>query len=182
MAVKNQILDMTPLGMHFTVLNSSTDTAGKSLELHWKLSAKCNMEKPLVHIHPNAIETYEVLEGEMEFFIADEWVAAKKGDKFTVKKGIKHAFRNPTGQVVQVFNTHQPALKMEGYFEAVCQVLDVLTEQRSKALKMNLKGMIHFSALMNQFREEIISVDPPDIAVRVLGYIAKLKGVAYGTG
>jgi mannose-6-phosphate isomerase-like protein (cupin superfamily) len=67
------------------------------------------MKNPLVHLHPNAIETYEVLESEMEFFFKDKWLAAKKGDKLTVPKGTTHAFRNPTEKIVTVFNTHQPA-------------------------------------------------------------------------
>lgn len=66
MATKDQILDMTPLGMKFTVLQASSDTGGKSLDLHWELLSKCNMKDPLVPVHPHAIETYEVLEGEME--------------------------------------------------------------------------------------------------------------------
>jgi hypothetical protein len=69
MARKNQLLDMSPLGMKFTVLQSGEDTGGKSLDLHWELLPGCNMKDPLVHTHPNAIETYEILEGEMEFFI-----------------------------------------------------------------------------------------------------------------
>ena len=69
MAIKNQVLDMTPVGMKFTVLKTSIDTNGKSLDLHWDLLPGCNMKDPLVHVHPNDIETYELLEGEMEFYI-----------------------------------------------------------------------------------------------------------------
>ena len=57
MATKNQILDMTPVGMQFTVLQSAADTGGKSLDLHWELLPHCNMKDPLVHVHPHAIET-----------------------------------------------------------------------------------------------------------------------------
>jgi mannose-6-phosphate isomerase-like protein (cupin superfamily) len=163
MAVKNQILDMTPLGMKFTVLQTGADTDGKSLDLHWELFPGCNMKDPLVHIHPNAIETYEVLEGEMEFFVKDQWIKAKKGDKLLVPIGVAHTFRNPTDQVVTVFNTHEPALQMETYFEEVCQVLDAV------------------GVLMSRFRPEIIAVNPPDFAVRILGFVAKLIGIRYGS-
>jgi len=67
MVTKNQILDMSPLGMIFTVLKTGNDTGGRSLDLHWELLPGCNMKDPLVHIHPHALETYEVLEGEMEY-------------------------------------------------------------------------------------------------------------------
>ena len=177
MVIKDQILDMTPLGMKFTVLQSAADTNGRSLDLHWELLPGCNMKDPLVHTHPHAIETYEILEGNMEFFIKDKWIPAKKDDKLSVPVGVMHAFRNPTDKVVKVFNTHEPALKMENYFEDVCKVVDTLTENKKKELKMDLKGMIFFSTLMNKYRREIIAKNPPDIAVRILGFIGMLKGI-----
>ncbi len=166
MAFKGQILDLMPLGMKFTVLKSGADTQGKSLDLHWELMPGCNMKDPLVHIHPSAIETYEVLEGEMEFFIKDKWLIAKKGDKLTVPKGVTHAFRNPTQGTVTVYNTHQPALRMENYFEDVCKVLDKLTAGRRKSFKMNFKAMLYMSVLMKNYREEIIAKTPPDAAIK----------------
>lgn len=179
MATKNQILDMTPVGMKFTVLQAGADTGGKSLDLHWELLPRCNMKDPFVHTHPYAIETYEVLEGEMEFFVKDTWQVAKKGDKLTVPKGVTHAFRNPTDKIVTVYNTHQPALRMEYYFEDVCKVLDKVTDDRTKEFKMNLKSMLYMSVLMGNYRNEIIAKNPPDAAIRILGLISKLMGIKY---
>jgi mannose-6-phosphate isomerase-like protein (cupin superfamily) len=179
MATKNQLLDMTPIGMRFTVLQTSADTEGKSLDLHWELLPGCNMKDPLVHTHPDAIETYEVLEGEMEFFVKDKWVTAKKGDQLTVPKGVTHTFRNPTDKIVTVYNTHQPALKMEEYFEDVCKVLDKITDNRKNGYKMNLKTMLYMSVLMNNYRAEIIAKNPPDAAIKVLGFVAKLLRINY---
>jgi mannose-6-phosphate isomerase-like protein (cupin superfamily) len=170
---------MSPVGMRFTVLKTAADTDGKSLDLHWDLLPHCNMKDPLVHIHPNAIETYEILEGEMEFFIKDKWVKAKKGDKLAVPMGITHAFRNPTDQVVQVYNTHQPALRMENYFEDVCRVLDKLTNNRTEDFKMNLRTKFYMGVLMNNYRKEIIARSPPDLAIRILGALGKLAGTRY---
>jgi len=179
MAIKNQIFDMTPLGMKFTVLQNSAATGGKSLDLHWELSPGCNMSDPLIHTHPNAIETYEILEGEMEFFVKDKWLPAKKSDKLTVPKGITHAFRNPSGKIVTVFNTHQPAFKMEYYFEDVCKVLNKLTDNRKKDFKMNLKAMLYMGVLMNNYRDDIVAKSPPDAAIKILGYIGKLMQLNY---
>jgi hypothetical protein len=41
MATKGQLLDMSPVGMKFTVLQSGADTEGKSLDLHWELLPGC---------------------------------------------------------------------------------------------------------------------------------------------
>lgn len=179
MTALKKTLDMTPLGMKFTVLKNSTQTNGKSLDLHWELLPGCNMKDPLVHTHPKAIETYEVLEGEMEFFIKDKWVKARKGDKLTVPIGVTHAFRNPTNKIVTVLNTHQPALKMEEYFEDVCKVLDKVTKNRTKEFKMNLKAKLYLGVLMNNYRNDIIAINPPDFAVKILGYIGKKMGIKY---
>lgn len=179
MAIKNQVLDMTPIGMRFRVVKAAADTQGQSLDLHWELLPGCNMKDPLVHIHPHAIETYEILEGEMEFFLKDKWISATKGDQLTVPKGVPHAFRNPSGKIVRVFNTHQPAFRMEQYFVEVCMVLDKLTEKQTKDFKMNLNAKLYMGLLMNRFRHEIIAKDPPDVMIRVLGTVGKWMGLTY---
>jgi mannose-6-phosphate isomerase-like protein (cupin superfamily) len=179
MAAENQILDLTPMLMKFTVLQTSEDTGGKSLDLHWDLYPGCNMKDPLVHVHPHAIETYEVLEGEMEFFIKDKWIKAQKGDNLTVPIGVAHAFRNPTDKIVKVFNTHQPALKMGEYFEDVSKVLNIVTDNRQKGFKMNFKTMLYMGVLMGRYRNEIVAKSPPDFAIKILGFIAKILGINY---
>lgn len=180
MVVKDQILDITPLGMIFKVIAGKNDTEGKSLDLEWQLLPKCNMADPLFHIHPEAIETYHILEGEMEFFIKDRWITAKTGDKLKVDKGVKHAFRNPTDSVVKVFNTHEPALDMEEYFEDVCKVVAIVKNKNTNTVNMkNLKTLLFFGALMRNYRKEIIAVDPPDFLVRILGTFSKLIGIDY---
>lgn len=180
MVRKDQVLDMSPIGMIFTVVKSKADTDGKSLDLKWDLLPKCNMADSLYHIHPEAIETYHVLEGDMEFYVKDKWIKATKGDKLTVEKGVKHNFRNPSNSIVRVYNTHEPAFDMESYFEDVCKVIDRASDNRTKAFNLkNLKTMMLFGVLMNNYRKEIIAVDPPDFIVRNAGKIAKLVGVDY---
>ncbi len=180
MAVKDQVLDMSPLGMIFTVIKSSEDTNGKSLDLAWDLLPQCNMIDPLYHIHPEAIETYHILEGEMEFYISDKWITATKGDKLRVEIGVKHAFRNPTDKIVKVYNTHEPALKMAEYFEDVCKVVDLAKNKNTNRVSMkNIKTLLLFGTLMMNYRQEIIAVDPPDFLVRLLGSISRFLGIDY---
>jgi mannose-6-phosphate isomerase-like protein (cupin superfamily) len=176
---EQKILDLSPLGMKFTVLKDARDTNGQSLDLNWELLPGCNMKDPLVHTHPNAIETYEILDGEMEFFIKDRWVKAKTGDKLSVPKGVTHAFRNPTNKTVKVYNTHQPALKMEEYFEDIEKILDKVTRHRTKDFKMDLNTKLYMGLLMNRYRNDIVAVKPPDFAIRILGFVAKLIGMKY---
>jgi mannose-6-phosphate isomerase-like protein (cupin superfamily) len=180
MAVKNQILDMSPLGMIFMVVKSKEDTEGKSLDLEWELLPQCNMVDPLYHIHPEAIETYHILEGEMEFFIKDKWITAREGDKLKVDIGVKHAFRNPTDNIVKVYNTHEPAFDMEDYFEDVCKLVELAKNRKTNKVSMkNLKTLLLFGMLMKNYRKEIIAVNPPDFIVRTLGTIASILRIDY---
>lgn len=78
-----------------------------------------------------------------------------------------------------VYNTHQPALRMEHYFEDVCKVLDRVTENRQSAFRMNLKTMLYMGVLMNNYRNEIIAKRPPDFAIKLLGGVARRAGIRY---
>lgn len=180
MATKGQVLDMSPLGMIFTVVKSKEDSNGKSLDLEWELLPQCNMVDPLYHVHPEAIETYHILEGEMEFYVKDKWISARQGDKLKVDIGVKHAFRNPSDKIVKVYNTHEPAFSMEDYFEDVCKVVKLAKNKKTNKVSMkNFKTLLLFGVLMNNYRKEIIAVNPPDFLVRILGAIAKILRINY---
>lgn len=45
------------------------------------------MKDSLVHAHPNAIETYKIVKGEMEFFIKDKWATAKNEISLLFRQG-----------------------------------------------------------------------------------------------
>jgi len=175
MAVKNQVFDMTPLGMKFTVLKSSEDTHGKSLDLQWEVLPGCGMKHALVHSHPNAKETYEVLEGEVEFFVKDEWIRARKGDRFILSQGIAHSFRNPNRKTATLFNSREPALEMENYFEDVCKLINKLTHNGKKKLRMNLRTKKLMTELMNDYKNEIVPEYAPGVLVIMLTRFKKFK-------
>jgi hypothetical protein len=99
--------------------------------------------------------------------------------ELSVPKGVAHTFRNPTQKIVKVYNTHQPALKMEEYFRDVVKLLDKVTGNKTREFEMNFNAKLHLGVLMNNYRDEIIAVNPPDLAVRIMGYIGKLKGIKF---
>jgi hypothetical protein len=44
---------------------------------------------------------------------------------------------------------------------------------------MNLKAKLYLGVLMNNYRNDIIAISPPDFAVKILGYIGKITGLKY---
>jgi hypothetical protein len=44
---------------------------------------------------------------------------------------------------------------------------------------MNLRAMLYMSVLLNNYRNEIIAKDPPDMAIKALGIVAGLLKMNY---
>jgi mannose-6-phosphate isomerase-like protein (cupin superfamily) len=167
-------LDCTELGMVMTIVKSSKDTDGKSLEMEWVLSP--NSGGTPVHIHPAATETYEILSGELEVFKRNKWTTAKAGEKVTIEKGVPHTFKNTTNEFVRVYNTHQPAMEFEGFFRGLHKFAKSgLVEDG----KMTFKSIIGISTLWTNYSKEIVSVKPPSFVMKVLGFYGRLTGMNF---
>jgi quercetin dioxygenase-like cupin family protein len=71
---------------------------------------------PPPHVHTREDETFYVLEGEIEFLLGDEIVAAGPGDFVNVPRGTVHRFLNAGDETARMILTFTPA-GMEGFFE-----------------------------------------------------------------
>jgi uncharacterized cupin superfamily protein len=74
------------------------------------------MPGPPVHLHPSSEESFNVLEGELEFFIDGEWSAVGAGGSATVPAGVPHTLRNASDEPVKAVTRVRPALTAEGFF------------------------------------------------------------------
>ncbi|MCC9168113.1 cupin domain-containing protein [Pontibacter harenae] len=167
-------LDCKELGMVMTIVKSSKDTNGKSLEMEWTLSP--NSGGTPIHIHPTAIETYEILSGELEVFKKDKWITAKAGEKIIIEKGEPHTFKNTTDEIVRVYNTHQPAMEFENFFKGLHKFAK---SGLIKDGKMNFKSIVGISTLWTNYPKEIVSVKPPLFVMKLMGCYGKLIGINF---
>jgi mannose-6-phosphate isomerase-like protein (cupin superfamily) len=175
MLTANQTLDMKPIGMVFQIVKTPADTNGRTLEMEWQLMP--NASGTPVHIHPNAEESYRVLEGQLELNINGKWQILRSGEEATVTAGTPHTFRNPINAVTRVYNTHSPAMKFDEYFEALSSIVNKLSGGNQEKLKMSLNVATHLSMLMKKYPEEIVSVNPPDFVMSLLNIIGKIRGL-----
>lgn len=166
---------MTPIGMVFRVVKTPADTAGKSLEMEWELLP--GSDGTPVHIHPGARESYTVIEGQLEVNINGKWRLLQAGESATVEKGAPHTFRNLSGGITRVYNTHSPALRFDEYFEGLHHTVDKLSGGGKGPLKMNLNVATHLCMLMKKYGAEIVSVSPPRIIVSLLNVLGKMRGI-----
>jgi mannose-6-phosphate isomerase-like protein (cupin superfamily) len=174
MLTANQTLDMTPMGMIFHIVKTPADTNGQSMEMEWELLPKA--EGTPLHIHPRAKESYKVLAGKLEININGKWQLLQQGEEVTVPEGTPHTFRNPLNSVSRVYNTHSPAMRFDEFFEGLSNLANKLSGGKEK-LKVNFNVATHLSMLMKKYKEEIVSVNPPNPVVSLLNIIGKMRGL-----
>jgi hypothetical protein len=56
-------------------------------------------------------------------------------------------------------------------------VVSRLSQGSKEKLKINLNSATHLSMLMKKYKEEIVSVNPPNFIVSVLNRIGKIQGL-----
>lgn len=162
------------IGMTMVFLNNETHTDGKSFDMEWEVFP--HADGPPIHIHPNAIETYEILAGEMEFYINGKWIKATKGDKLVAEMGQPHTFRNRSNDIARVFNTHQPALNYKGFFTGLHNFSQSGLVKKGK---MTFKGILGISTLYTNYPNEIVSINPPAFVMKALSRLGKILGINF---
>ena len=60
------------------------------------------------HVHEDRVDSFYVLEGEVEFTVEDEVVRAGPGTFVLAPPGTRHGFRNPGPGQARVLNLHAP--------------------------------------------------------------------------
>ena len=165
------VLDLTPIGAVFRIKKTAAETEGRSFEMEWELAPETGGTP--VHIHPHAVETYEVLQGELDLFIAGIWRTLGPGEKVVVNPGVPHTFRNASQVAARVYNTHEPAMRFDEYFEGLERIVNSAVPPDGKVTP---KAILYLSVLMNSFKDEIRSVQPPYIVTRIFAALGKLLG------
>ena len=165
------VLDLEPLKTRFIIRKTAGDTDGRSFEMEWELGPKTGGTP--VHIHPHALETYEVLDGALDVYVDGAWRTLTAGEKLAVEEGMPHTFRNASDSITRVYNTHQPAMDFASYFAGLQDLVTrgVITEKG-----VTLKAVIHLAMLMTSHPDEIVSVRPPAVVMRALAFAGRLVG------
>lgn len=165
------VLDLGPLRTKFYIKKTAAETDGQSFEMEWDLGP--NTGGTPVHIHPSAVETYEVLEGELDVYVDGVWRTLESGETLTVERGVPHTFRNASDRLTRVYNTHAPAMEFANYFEGLDKLANsgVISSSR-----MTAKAILALSAHMSNHTDEIKTVRPPYVVMRALGFLGRLLG------
>jgi len=66
-------------------------------------------EGPDPHAHDDHVDSFYVLEGEVDFLAGDEWLRLPAGSFVAAPIGVTHGFANRDGQRARLLNIHAPS-------------------------------------------------------------------------
>ena len=143
MARAGQTVENPATGERVTFVKTAADTAGELLvmELEWPRPG----ERAPEHVHPEAEERYEVIEGTAAFRIGGDERTGNPGDVIVVPPGTPHLAWNPTQEPVRLKVEFRPALRWEEFVERLFALTPVT----------GLPDRHRIAALLREFRREI---------------------------
>jgi mannose-6-phosphate isomerase-like protein (cupin superfamily) len=164
-----QVLDFHPaLGLRCGVTTPAAATGGEYVEMD--CTADPGMET-IVHKHPEADETYQVVSGALDVLFQGEWRTLRAGNTFTVPRGEVHAFRNSGAEAVRFINRHAPALGFQDHLETVHRLV--------RAGKIRGVGdprsLIYMCMSAVRHRPDV-AVKPPQRVVNLMAGVGRLLG------
>ncbi len=168
------VLDLGPLGLKFYIRKTAAETNGQSFEMDMELVPQTTAG--IIHIHPHAIESYEVLQGKFDVYINGDWKTLLVGEKAVVNKGVPHTFRNSSNETSRVYNTHQPAMRFDQFFEALYRLANSGVSNSRQRRQRTFKAILYVSVVYTSYKDEIQSVRPPYAVMQVLGFVGRLLG------
>lgn len=168
---QNRILDFAAAGMWWEITQSTNDTKGALFEAINVLVP--GFEGPPLHIHPQAEESYQVLEGTLDVCIDGQWRQVGPGETAIVAAGIAHTLKNDHPEPVRLINVHKPALDYERFFRRMQALI------ASGKLTLPPKGfgsLVRISMLFVEHSKEIKSASPPHNVMRFFAFVGNLLG------
>ena len=70
------------------------------------------------HFHKQHVDSFYVLEGELEITVAGEIVHVRAGDLVHAPPGVVHSFRNASSERAHFLNVHAPGMRFDEYMRA----------------------------------------------------------------
>src|SRR5689334_11164225 len=119
---------------------------------------------PPPHVHPNGDERFAVEQGQVEFLVGRDKVAAAPGDELLVPRGTRHAFKN-VGSTEAIFKaelTPEPSGKGEGFFRETADAAQRGMYTR-RGIPTGPRAALHLLAILDRYQDFALISNPPPV-------------------
>lgn len=168
---QDRILDFAAAGMWWEITQSTKDTHGAFLEAINVLVP--GFEGPPLHVHPEAEESYHILEGTLDVNINGHWQELGPGESATVPAGVVHTLKNAHPVAVRLLNVHKPALSYERMFR---RMHALIASGKLTLPPKNFGSLVRISMLFVEHETEIKSASPPHGVMRFFAFVGNMLG------
>ena len=163
--------------MRFIQPDHVDDTAapGRRQTLRIECWSPASDEREPNHTHPEQVSGFEIISGELAFWVDGKEFRAGPGETVTVPPAVNHRFWNPSDTEAHYVGTFGPALDTRHFFEVLFRLAN-----EGKLGKGGMPKPLHLPVLFRAFGREIRPTSPPwpltRLTIAALGPIAVLRG------
>jgi quercetin dioxygenase-like cupin family protein len=163
-------LDFHPaMGMRWEITRTTEETSGELFESTNWLDAR--LQGPPVHMHPNADESFEVIEGSFEVFKNGTWTTLSPGETATFTAGVPHTFRNAGDEPAKIVTRIRPAGRSEAFFRDIHRGIH---SGKVKRLPPNgPRAAIYAALLYERYPDEIRPTGALKVVFKALALVGK---------
>jgi quercetin dioxygenase-like cupin family protein len=164
-------LDFHPvMGMRWEITRGTEQTDGKLFEATNWLDAR--LPGPPFHVHPNAEESFEVIEGSLDVCKGGEWTTLQSGETAIIPAGVQHTFRNASDDPAKVVTRIRPAGRSEGFFRDMHRLID---EGKAKRFPPKDPGTAIYAAMLyDRYPDEIRATGALKVVFKTLAFVGKV--------
>ncbi|MFL5907934.1 MAG: cupin domain-containing protein [Solirubrobacterales bacterium] len=168
MAKTGDVFEM-PDGSSYEITKSTADAGGEFVEMIFTLPAGSVAPPP--HTHPGLVESYEMIEGELDVMVDGGWQTLGEGESASVPSDTNHTFKNRSGALVRTRNVHRPPARFENYIEHINRLLDARGISSGKDPRLP----IYLSMVMLEYPDTLVpSRTRERIGMRALAGLGRL--------
>ncbi|HKW12201.1 MAG TPA: cupin domain-containing protein [Gemmatimonadaceae bacterium] len=168
MAHAGAVIENPVVGDRIVFLRTTADTAGELLE--FDLFARAGAQGPPEHVHPQATERFEVVQGVLRARVAGVEKTVEVGESLVIPPGTLHSWWNSGAAEVQVRVQLTPAGRNETFLETIYALAS-----SGRTNSKGIPGFLQLSVFAPSYFDTNHIVRPPLFVQRVvLGMIAPL--------
>lgn len=155
MARRGDIVEHPVTGERITFLETSAETDGESATFELRVRPHGFVVAP--HIHPHAVESFEIRSGMFTFLVDGEERRVRAGDGATVPAGVSHAWWNSGDEEGVAIVEFRPGWTTEEFFESFFG----LAQDGKVNPRTGLPNLLWLASIFRTYRDFGYIASPP---------------------